>query len=129
MKERLRLRLAAVLLFGAGTLVAAADDGAEHYAEDCAVCHGLTAAGDGPLAAQLTIPPSNLRRLSIRHGSFPEEYVRKVVDGRDLPPTHGVVAMPVWGREYNRALAGQGERRVQERLDALVAYLRSIQDP
>ncbi len=103
--------------------------GAERYAQDCAGCHGEDGRGSGPDAQGLAIPPSNLRQLTARDGTFPEDYLRRVIDGRDLPPAHGTVAMPVWGSEYKRSLAGQGERLVQERLDALLGHLLSIQDP
>lgn len=36
-------------------------DGARLYARHCAVCHGETGAGDGRLAGQLAMPPTNLR--------------------------------------------------------------------
>ncbi len=125
MNYRLPGLLVCLALTGVG---ARAEDGAERYADDCASCHGADARGNGPMTGALTVPPSNLRRLTTRDGTFPEDYVRRVIDGRDLPLAHGDVAMPVWGREYSRAAPGQGERLVQERLDALVAYLRSLQE-
>lgn len=122
---------AALLMFALGLPLAPAwaMSGAERYAQDCAGCHGEDARGNGPDSQGLAIPPSNLRQLTARDGTFPEDYVRRVIDGRDLPSAHGTVAMPVWGSEYKRALPGQGERLVQEKLDALVGYLLSIQDP
>lgn len=123
-------QLACVALLVTATLATASDiSGAERYALDCAGCHGEKARVDGPQASDPAIVPPNLRRLTAPDGSFPADDVRRVIDGRDLPPAHGTVAMPAWGQAYNRSLAGQGERRVQERLDALVEYLRTIQEP
>ena len=99
------------------------------FVEYCAVCHGGDARGDGPLAATLSISPPNLRRLAVLGGGiFPHERVRRHIDGRDINPAHGSREMPVWGSVFKRARGAYGERRVQQRLDILVDYLRSIQE-
>lgn len=123
-----------VLTVAAASSLPAADSdlierGRDRYENDCASCHGETAKGDGAVGAALTIPPTDLTILSRPFaGEFPEDYVRRVIDGRDLPPiAHGLVAMPVWGRHYKRNLPGYSELLVQQKIDALVAYLRSIQ--
>ena len=105
------------------------EQGRARYLDDCAGCHGNSAHGDGTVAKVLTIPPSDLTVLSKGNsGQFPEEYVRRAIDGRDLPPiAHGEIAMPVWGRHYRRSLLAYSEQVVQQKLDALVAYLKSIQ--
>jgi len=132
MKTSLRIHaLAAALL--AATFAhpgpAAAATGAERYAHDCAGCHGAQARGDGPKGLKLEPRPANLRTLAARNGGpFPSAKVRRIIDGREQPRAHGHGDMPVWGHEYSRALAGQGERKVQENLDNLVEFLETIQE-
>lgn len=103
--------------------------GAALYVEYCAVCHGSEARGGGPLAATLSIGPPDLRRMSVlAGGQFPAERVRRHIDGRDINPAHGSREMPIWGSVFKRTRGAYGERRVEERLDNLVEYLRTIQD-
>ena len=46
--------------------------GKDLFKSYCASCHGLDARGKGPMAAVLLVPPSDLRRISIRnHDVFP----------------------------------------------------------
>ena len=103
--------------------------GRDRYVNDCGGCHGADARGGGAVAAALKMPPSNLTVLSRDNsGQFPEDYVRRVVDGRELPPAaHGETSMPVWGEHYKRALPGYSEAMVSEKIDALIAYLKSVQ--
>ncbi len=105
------------------------ENGRALYHDDCGGCHGASGNGDGTVAKALKIPPSDLTVLSKDNsGQFPEDYVRRAIDGRDLPPfAHGEIAMPVWGRHYRKSLVAYSEETVQRKLDALVAYLKSIQ--
>ena len=144
MSRRTRLLLngtVAALLLLQGSVAAAADQpqvavdpapvitGSGYYALYCAVCHGSDARGGGPLAATLSIAPPNLRRMAVFAGNqFPADRVRQHIDGREFNPAHGSREMPVWGSVFKRARGSYGERRVGERLDKLVDYLRRIQD-
>jgi len=121
--------LCGVLLCGTTYAHDVLEQGRERYVNDCGGCHGADARGEGTVAAALKIPPSDLTALSRGNsGKFPEDYVRRVVDGRELPPAaHGETAMPVWGEHYKRALPGYSEAIVTEKIDALIAYLKSIQ--
>lgn len=103
--------------------------GRERYKNDCAACHGISATGDGPVAAVLTRKPTDLTVLTEQNrGEFPEAYVRRVIDGRDLPVSaHGQVAMPVWGQHYSRGTLAYSEKNIQIRIDELVAHLQFIQ--
>jgi mono/diheme cytochrome c family protein len=127
------LVLAGVVFSGA--CVAASDTpleaGRKRFMQDCAACHGANGLGDGPAAAALQTKPSDLTGLARRNdGQFPEDYVRKVVDGRDFQQlAHGSVEMPVWGSHYQRSLLALSEARIKDRIDALVVYLESIQTP
>ncbi|MCB1747823.1 MAG: cytochrome c [Gammaproteobacteria bacterium] len=106
-----------------------AADGAALYVEYCAVCHGSEGRGDGPLAGGLTVKPANLRRLGVSNGSeFPTARIAASIDGRDQPLAHGTREMPIWGEAFKRSQGAYGERRVAERIDALVDYLRRLQE-
>jgi len=118
---------------GAWPAAATADDdierGRERYVADCSGCHGKSGHGDGAGAEILAVAPPDLTRLAKdNNGKFPEDYVRQIIDGRDLPSAaHGQSGMPVWGLHYKRNVPGYSEELVLEKIDALVAYLRSIQ--
>lgn len=105
--------------------------GRTRFMQDCAACHGAEGRGNGPAASALNKAPSDLTGLARRNdGKFPADYARKVVDGRDFQQlAHGSVEMPVWGNQYRRSLLALSEARIRARIDALVAYLESIQTP
>lgn len=117
-----------LLIAAIGTAVA--DEvarGHARYLQDCATCHGLDGAGDGPMARALTTPPANLRRLSERFGNpLPEDQVARYIDGRADIKAHGPRDMPVWGSRFYFASRAD-EREAQKRIAELVAYLQSIQ--
>lgn len=107
--------------------------GADLYRRHCASCHGVEGRGDGPLAASLRTPPSDLTALARRAGGFDESAVMAVIDGRRAVTEHGPREMPVWGAVFE-----SGHREAREPypaytslLDAraLTDYLRSIQGP
>jgi mono/diheme cytochrome c family protein len=99
------------------------------YLTYCASCHGVTAEGDGPIARSLTTPPANLRRLGERLGNpLPEDQVARYIDGRADVKAHGPRDMPVWGTRFYYG-SGRDERRAQQWIAQLVAYLQSIQSP
>ena len=105
------------------------NNGRIRYANDCAECHGAVGRGDGDRGEGLSIRPSDLTALSsANRGQFPTDYVRRVIDGRDLPSAaHEQVAMPAWGQHYQRDLLAYSEEIIQRNIDELMAYLRSIQ--
>jgi high-affinity iron transporter len=55
--------------------------GAEVYQANCAGCHGAVGRGDGPLAAGLTPPPSNLADGSALRAVSPLDYYRRISIG------------------------------------------------
>ena len=56
----------------------------------CAVCHGVAARGDGPLADQLRVRPPDLTLIAKRSGGrFDDETVRRIIDGRKPVKGHG----------------------------------------
>lgn len=92
-------------------------DGAQMYKQHCATCHGLTGKGDGPAAAALKSPPSNIALIA-RHneGKFPAARVQSIIEGKGSPAAHGNSDMPVWGPLFQRAAGG----------DQTIAYMRIV---
>ena len=100
--------------------------GAQLFRTYCASCHGETARGTGPLSTQLTRPVPDLTTYTARNGGvFPGERVRQIIEGRG-PAAHGDRTMPVWGAVFDRQANGADDGSAG-RIDALVAYLQSIQ--
>jgi mono/diheme cytochrome c family protein len=96
------------------------------YMDHCAGCHGASGRGDGPAAASLRRTPTDLTGYAHANGGvFPTERLRTVIDGRGVG-SHGSVDMPVWGSVF-KSVAGS-EAAARERIDAIVAYVRSLQE-
>ena len=104
--------------------------GVELYLNNCANCHGDYGEGNGIATPSLNVVIKDLRYLSARNGgSFPTDFVRQIVDGRETRASHGPESMPVWGAEF---LAREGydedaQARAHARIDQLVAFLAQIQ--
>jgi mono/diheme cytochrome c family protein len=104
--------------------------GEQLYERFCAACHGDNAEGNGPVAAFFKIAPPDLTRLAKRRGGeFPTDDIRRIIDGRNIKGPHGTRNMPVWGMELRFADTGNPDKQkpVEELIDRLVGYLRSIQ--
>lgn len=107
--------------------------GENEFVNSCAVCHGRSGKGDGPLAKELRKAPADLTRLSERNGGkFPDRWVSAMIDGRYIVPGHGERDMPVWGRRFlgndRRTYGPRGEEAMtQERIHQLAAYLETLQ--
>jgi mono/diheme cytochrome c family protein len=97
------------------------------YKTYCASCHGEDAKGNGPMAAWLKVPPSDLTRIAARNGgNFPLARVDRIISGEEaLPSGHGTRLMPVWGPAFSQVTRDQDLGRV--RIDNLARYLRDIQ--
>lgn len=105
-----------------------APTGAYLFRTYCASCHGPSALGDGPLAAAMKRKPANLTEILKRNdGAFPSDKVFRIIDGRTKVAGHGGSDMPVWGDVFNRSSEVQGPEGVKARIDALVAFLETIQ--
>lgn len=124
--------LAAMLLAGAAAPMASAQEaqtgGAAVFKTYCASCHGVEARGDGPLSQQLRAVPPDLTKLASRNkGQFDADKTRRIIDGRNPVKGHGGPDMPVWGDAFKESGEGYSEEKVKARIDALVAFLESIQ--
>lgn len=128
-----RLLIATLLLcapFIARAQVIDEYSGQETYMRYCAACHGQSGQGDGPVAKGLPINTPDLTRLRERKGEqFPEDVLRKIIDGREIVVVHGTRYMPVWGYEFwvEEGADDAAQERVNIIVDNLVEYLRSIQ--
>ena len=104
--------------------------GARLFRGSCAACHGEGAQGNGPVAPLLTVPVPDLTRIAARRGGeFPELEIFRIIDGQSELAAHGSRHMPVWGYEFfgDDADDEVAHSRAVEKVDRLVAHLRSIQ--
>ena len=80
------------------------------------------------MAAALTKKPADLTLIAKRDGGkYPTDLVFRTIDGRNPVLGHGGQEMPVWGNAFLRAEGGATVEQARARVDALVAYLATIQ--
>lgn len=102
--------------------------GAYLFKTYCATCHGTAALGDGPLASSMRRRPANLTEIAKRNkGTFSQELVYRIIDGRTPVRGHGGPDMPVWGDAFLRTSDTADEASVRVRIQALVDYLETVQ--
>ena len=106
------------------------------YRVYCINCHGSEARGDGSLAKLLTTVPTDLTLLAKNNnGTYPTEKVREAIDGSKRVRSHGLEEMPVWGDVFQVSslqASGSdetGEERANRKIQELVAYLETLQEP
>jgi mono/diheme cytochrome c family protein len=133
--------LALFLAFGAPLAAAAADDkkidvGKFEYEGSCAVCHGLTGKGAGPMASQLKTPTPDITVLARNNkGVFPFDRVYQIIDGRQMLEAHGSREMPIWGRAFRQQssvffdsrVPHDSESSARSRILALTEYVYRLQ--
>lgn len=106
---------------------AAAAKGEIIYVRYCGSCHGTQGRGDGILAPDLRVPPTDLTRLAAKAGGrFQFDEVRRSVDGRKTVRGHGSADMPVWGEVFPRA-SGTDSPDTESAIWRLTHYIWSIQ--
>lgn len=111
------------------------DLGEFEYMNSCAVCHGASGDGSGPMLDQLTNRPADLTRLSADNGGvFPVSRVYDTITGADRVGAHGTSEMPAWGQRFGARVAGDREflgaaqeSYVRTRILALIEYLSTLQ--
>ena len=102
-------------------------DGRALFETYCAVCHGKSGRGDGPLAERMKTPPPDLTLFAARNGDkFPSALVQRIIDGRQPLPGHGGPEMPVWGDAFARTNGSSGTTAT-DRINAVVNYLETLQ--
>lgn len=119
------------------------DLGQLEYQSNCAACHGVTGKGDGPVSREMKVQPANLTLLAKNNnGVFPFNGVYRLIDGRDVPASHGTREMPIWGYrftpskhydlkfldDYIYAPPLSPEAAVHMRILAVIDYLNRIQE-
>jgi mono/diheme cytochrome c family protein len=123
--------VATLLVIGSGQTASAQEAqtaGGAIFKTYCASCHGPEAKGDGPLAQHLRTVPPDLTKLAARNkGQFDADKTRRIIDGRNPVKGHGGPDMPVWGDAFKQSQEGYSEEKVKARIDALVAFLESMQ--
>lgn len=111
--------------------------GRAEFTNSCMGCHGPNGQGNGPMAAFLTVKPSNLTTLSQRNnGQYPFLQVFQTIDGRAMVKAHGEGPMPIWGDRYSVDSGAGGvepyksysaEPFVRARILELTYYIQSLQ--
>lgn len=139
---RLVLPVAAALCVSAASVTQAQDDplidASRDFISYCAPCHGVEGRGDGPVADHLKVRPADLTAIRRdNEGQFPAEAVYLKIEGVDMPGAHGTSKMPVWGLWFTNQAIGESilmedtkpaAEKVEARIQALVAYIKSIQE-
>jgi mono/diheme cytochrome c family protein len=113
-----------------GEEMTTADVGRDYFQRYCSGCHGLEGKGDGAFASLLKTPPPDLTTLAKRSGgTFPDQKVAQIVDGRDPRAAHGTRDMPIWGERFGETMAGSpaSQSVIRGQVYLFVSYLRSIQ--
>ncbi len=110
-----------------------AEDGAAHFADYCATCHGTKARGDGPMNSLLTVHAPDLTRLTTGNGGqFPADRVVRRIDGTTEVQAHGG-PMPLFGLllqgPSEAIVAPDGSEIVApEAIVQIAAWLETIQE-
>ena len=125
-----------LLAGGAALAQARADMGRLEYEANCVACHGKDGKGDGYYGKVINVKVPDITTISKRNGgTFPVEKVMMLIDGREVPPAHGVRQMPIWGIDYALKSAEvyrnfpthDPETYVKVRILALVDYVYLMQ--
>jgi mono/diheme cytochrome c family protein len=104
-------------------------EGQALYREYCAVCHGESGKGDGPMSHALKAQPADLTRIAARNGGkYPLEKVERVISGESaIEAGHGTREMPLWGPIFSQIAWDQDLGRV--RILNLAKYIEKLQRP
>ena len=104
-----------------------ANSGKQMFEAYCAACHGKEGKGDGPVAAALKVPPTDLTVLARQNnGKFPSMQVAKAIIGEAGISAHGSKEMPIWGPVF-MSMSHQHESEVHLRVANLTEYIKSLQ--
>lgn len=115
----------------------ATDIGKREFDTACAVCHGLSGKGNGPMADIFGGRLPDVTTMAARNnGVFPFARVQETIDGTRQPRSHGPREMPIWGQRYSQlAMADNPEyfgpfeaaAFARARILALTEYVHRLQ--
>ncbi|MFK7794760.1 MAG: cytochrome c [Gammaproteobacteria bacterium] len=110
------------------------EQGKVQFIDNCALCHGSSAKGDGVFAKLLTIDTPDLTRLKNDNGGFfPYREIYLMIDGREEVLLHGPRYMPIWGDRFKTSTwtsvsEEHADTLVRGTIFELLIYLESIQE-
>jgi mono/diheme cytochrome c family protein len=108
--------------------------GRADFNKHCAPCHSENGKGNGPeLKVIPGIKPANLTTIAARNGGvFPFREVEDTIDGRKIIPSHKRFDMPFWGvnfQQQGQEFTPASEAKARKRIDAIVDYIATLQQP
>ncbi|MCB0519701.1 MAG: c-type cytochrome [Lewinellaceae bacterium] len=107
---------------------AAVEEGGQWFKSYCVMCHGEKADGKGNMASMLNTPPLNLTTIAKRrNGVFPDAEIAKIIAGIENVPGHSTGDMPIWWETFKKSENITDDKVLQEKIDHIVAYLKTIQ--
>lgn len=103
-------------------------EGGEWFNSYCVMCHGEKGDGKGNMASLLNTPPLDLTKIAQRrNGTFPDAEIAKIIANIENVPGHSTGDMPVWWETFKKSEGITDEKVLQEKIDHIVAYLKTIQ--
>ncbi len=95
----------------------------------CAPCHGEQGDGKSQVGYTMDSPPKNLRQIAKRrNGMFPDAEISKIIAGVENVPGHSTNVMPAWWEAFKKAEGITDEKVLQQKIDNITAYLKTIQE-
>ncbi len=121
-------------LLAATSLASAQDTGKQDFTKHCVGCHGTDGKGHGPdLYILAGVKPADLTVLSKKNGGvFPFQDVEDTIDGRKKVPKHNRFDMPFWGvtfQQSGKEFTPESEAKAKERIDNVIRYIETLQQP
>ncbi len=106
--------------------------GRADFVANCADCHGKDGKGNGPSTNVIPrMKPADLTKIAARNGGvFPAAQVADTIYGRQQIPSHTRFNMPFWGltfQESGKEFTPESEAKAKARIDAIVAYIKTLQ--
>ena len=107
---------------------AAIREGEVYFKSYCALCHGENADGKGDMASMLDTPPMDLTTIAKRRGGeFPEDEIARIIATAERTPGHSLGEMPAWWETLKRAENIDDPEVVRQKIENIVAYLKTLQ--